>query len=432
MSVRKLVYGLFTAIMLMALMPGAAPVAAEMCGDLNHDGSQNILDISLLIQYKYHHGFTPVPIEIADVDGSGAVNILDIVHYINFKYKDGAGLECPLWSHRETQSNCLSFTAKSDYDTEAFSSGCLDNPCGEETMSVAMIEGDLHVYHDNAYYQCCLGYLAEFTVDGQNITVVESDTGDFCDCYCCFDLEAVLYGLIPIDMHDYYVTLIGIEGDTIGVDTVFCEDFSYVRFEVDGDDLHIRHINAFYNCGLNYVVDYVMDGFNITATESDTGQPADCICFFDLESVLYDLDPGVYQVSLIGIYGFELATGSVLIGGAPQLLGYTQSDCIESPLKDDIDYTYDDGILLMEHHDAYFNCGAEVDDGIVIYFAMDGDKLIFREINETDMWAYCMCYYELSAEVNNIPPGTYTAEIWARDYPTEPITLIDRRELILE
>jgi len=60
-----------------------------LCGDVNADGSCNILDITFLINYLYKSGPPPVPIESADVNISGDINILDITYLINYLYKSG-------------------------------------------------------------------------------------------------------------------------------------------------------------------------------------------------------------------------------------------------------------------------------------------------------------------------------------------------------
>jgi uncharacterized protein (TIGR02145 family) len=64
------------------------------CGDVNNDGSVNILDIVYLIDYKYKGAPAPDQQESADVNSDGMVNILDIVYLINYKYKASAAPDC--------------------------------------------------------------------------------------------------------------------------------------------------------------------------------------------------------------------------------------------------------------------------------------------------------------------------------------------------
>ncbi len=67
---------------------------AYICGDLDDDGIVNILDIILLINYKFKDGAAPDPMESANVDGIGAVDILDVVYLVNYKFKGGPAPAC--------------------------------------------------------------------------------------------------------------------------------------------------------------------------------------------------------------------------------------------------------------------------------------------------------------------------------------------------
>jgi len=62
---------------------------------------------------------------------------------------------------------------------------------------------------------------------------------------------------------------------------------------------------------------------------------------------------------------------------------------------------------------------------------MAGDTIRLYEFNVSTDWLYCMCYFEVYATVVGIAPGTYTAEVYARDFPDDPIELVDRRQIIL-
>jgi hypothetical protein len=58
-------------------------------GDANGDGAFNLLDILLLIRYKYESGPAPVDPNLADVNGDCAVNLLDILYMIAALYEGG-------------------------------------------------------------------------------------------------------------------------------------------------------------------------------------------------------------------------------------------------------------------------------------------------------------------------------------------------------
>ncbi len=65
------------------------------CGDVNHDGYINILDVVFIVNYKYKGSPAPDPLNIANVDGIDPINILDVIYIINYKYKGGPAPNCP-------------------------------------------------------------------------------------------------------------------------------------------------------------------------------------------------------------------------------------------------------------------------------------------------------------------------------------------------
>jgi hypothetical protein len=209
------------------------------------------------------------------------------------------------------------------------------------------------------------------------------------------------------------------------------DDTDYVYFEVLGNDLHIRHINAYYNCGLAYVVDYTIGDFNVYAIESDTGEPADCYCYFNLESVLYDLADGEYTVTLIGIAGDTLKTGTVVVDADFGLIGYEDTGCLEKSFGDStstIVYVYSGDTLNMLHYNAFFNCTAV----FYIPFEQAGDTLRFYELNVSQIYVYCLCYFNIFAYTVGISPGDYIAEVYEQQYDWDVIQLVDRQEIHLE
>lgn len=65
-----------------------------LCGDLDHSGFPNILDIIFMIDYKFHGGPAPDPVDAANVNCDDAFNIVDIIYYINRIFHDGPELNC--------------------------------------------------------------------------------------------------------------------------------------------------------------------------------------------------------------------------------------------------------------------------------------------------------------------------------------------------
>ncbi len=67
------------------------------CGDASHDGNIDLIDILLLISYRYDTppGPAPDPYESGDVNADGAINLIDILTLIEKVYGSGAELICP-------------------------------------------------------------------------------------------------------------------------------------------------------------------------------------------------------------------------------------------------------------------------------------------------------------------------------------------------
>jgi len=65
-----------------------------ICGDANGNGTVNILDVTLLINFLYKGGPAPDPYESGNADGTLPINILDVTFLINYLYKDGPEPVC--------------------------------------------------------------------------------------------------------------------------------------------------------------------------------------------------------------------------------------------------------------------------------------------------------------------------------------------------
>ena len=63
-------------------------------GDVNRNGSINIIDVTSLISFTYRDGPRPEPLWVADVNISGTVNILDVTYLVSFLYKEGPAPKC--------------------------------------------------------------------------------------------------------------------------------------------------------------------------------------------------------------------------------------------------------------------------------------------------------------------------------------------------
>lgn len=107
-----------------------------------------------------------------------------------------------------------------------------------------------------------------------------------------------------------------IQGDCLNQPATPDPVFGYMVLEAQGNDLQIQHLDAYYNCCIEYAVDYQIDNFSITANETDiANNPCFCECYFNLKSTLFDLPGGLYTVTLIDIGGDTVGTDTVTVGG---------------------------------------------------------------------------------------------------------------------
>lgn len=301
----------------------APSTRADYCGDINKDGVISILDVVSLINYKYKGGPPPSPLAIGDVNQSGEIDILDVISIINFKYKDGPPLDC----------------------------GIID---------CASIRGD------------------------------------------CLSREIDINRLDPN---------------------------GYMTLAIEGHDLHIFHMDAYYNCCLEYNVGYTIMGNGINIFEYDTGMPCDCNCNFNLETIIEDLPTGQYYVTLFSIPGDTVGFESIEIGGASgELTDFSSTECLGKS-RGSLNYLYSDGILTMQDFNSMWNCVTVFP--IIVTFEQAGDTLRFFETPTQRGYVTCVCPVNITATVENIVPWTYTVELYRVYEGMEPI-LKDRRELILE
>ena len=397
---------LVTTLLLVAVFSPSIMAANYLCGDVNGDQDVNLDDILFLINSIYVEQITLPYNPMADVNSNGVINLTDILTIIDYLYLSGSGLVCGI-NHEDYQSECLEGR---DGDTD--------------TMYVEVEGFNIHVYHQNAYYDCCLGYYTPNSINLNQITVYEFDTIPECDCYCYFDLKTAILNLMP---GEYVVTLIGIEEDTVGIDTAIINTFplNHEEFQsgclpnkvngddtmyvtVVGSDIHIHHDSAYYNCGLMYTMAFSLDNFVLTAIEGDTGAPAYCICYFDLESVVYNLPDGEYTVVLIGLEGDTVGVDHAVIGGGGYSHDVFQSGCLEEKDNhDEIMYVIVDGNDIHIHHDnAYYNCGLDY----VVDFNIEGFDITATEGNIGPP-ADCICWFNLESVVYDLPPGEYTVTL---------------------
>jgi len=291
-----------------------------VCGDINGDSSApDVADLTYFVDYLFVGGPPPSQMDAADCNGDASVDVADLTWLVDYLFAGGIVPLCDGIATSETYDWCIPFSNREDNPVIQHGSATRvgESEGGRSgkstgTVEVALIAGDLYVYHYNAFYQCCLGYTVEPIQYGDRIVLQEVDTAEDCGSMCYFDLEWV-WEDVPLHAPEvnYTIVLLGIEGDTVGVDTLVVTRVGDMETEVAGNALHIHHTNAWYNCCPNFVVEYVFSGNDITVYARDTLGQCDCICLFNFQYDVYGLDPGQYVVTL---YGSDLPFGEWLVG----------------------------------------------------------------------------------------------------------------------
>ena len=164
-----------------------------ICGDVDGNGSVNLLDVTYFIEILYTYPIIPMPIplELGDVSNDGVINILDMTYLINYLYKAGPEPECP--DPAGPSGSLIDYL------------GCKEFPEGRGTPTDSScvyyhydIAGNLFLKHINAGFNCCPDSLdADIIFEDNMITIEEIEFGGLCDCNCLFDLDLEIIDLPP-------------------------------------------------------------------------------------------------------------------------------------------------------------------------------------------------------------------------------------------
>jgi hypothetical protein len=72
-----------------------------------------------------------------------------------------------------------------------------------------------------------------------------------------------------------------------------CIQYSWV----EGDTLHIKHVNAAFNCCPgNIMTDLKVSGDTLILTESESSNLCDCNCLFDLDFIITGVPKGTWWI----------------------------------------------------------------------------------------------------------------------------------------
>jgi hypothetical protein len=81
--------------------------------------------------------------------------------------------------------------------------------------------------------------------------------------------------------------------------------------------------------------------------------------------------------------------------------------------NDQVEIWVEGNDILMRHTDALYNCCAEIVVELVDRRPLF--KLIEKETHPNNPPCHCLCYYEITARIEDLPPGTYRVEVWNED-----------------
>jgi hypothetical protein len=326
-------------------------------GDVNGVGGDEptISDVSHLVTRLFIYPATSLPcLAEADINQSGGrvpgirdLTISDISRLVDYLFINHSSRRL---------ADCL--VQSSDPHGYAVNTGdCKGSGAAPSAQSVAGLtcityeydnQGTLSLTHQNAGLNCCPVPTLTVAIDGNTITVNESDDG-LCDCYCLYDIayrvenlppgqyriivnEAIPGGGEPLD---FAVDLVqspsgqfcvdrsnypwggGATGIVTGhsackshggaaVAGSLSADMTCISYAYDGSGvLSLTHGNAAFNCCPEQLLaDFSFSGNTITVTERETFNygPCTCLCLFDLGMQVLNLPPGQYHILVVEPY----------------------------------------------------------------------------------------------------------------------------------
>jgi len=209
--------------------------------------------------------------------------------------------------------------------------------------------------------------------------------------------------------------------------------------------LQIQHLNAGFNCcpgEIHVAVEHEVGLIRIIESEHFDGPGGcDCLCLFDLQYEIGDVAPGDYTITVEepyrnpgddplqfevtlppgpasdshcvarSSYPWGMVTGPVLrivtTFGCKPFDAAVLADSVPSN-QDCAVYRYDAGnsVLYLDHLNAGFNCCPVI--GADMSVAGDLITITERESPDSLGFCFCLCLFDVSYEIWELPPGAYT------------------------
>ena len=103
----------------------------------------------------------------------------------------------------------------------------------------------------------------------------------------------------------------------------------------------------------------------------------------------------------------------------PGIQGISHSDCKDGSMPpdkkeetwdEDIAFSYEDSVLTVTHVNVEFNCCM---DHVDVTMEIQDFEITLYEVEVTPDPCWCICPFDVETEIANLPPGTYTVDIYA-------------------
>jgi hypothetical protein len=268
--------------------------------------------------------------------------------------------------------------------------------------------GQIALYHDGAEHNCCADVAMAFALDGLDIDVWEVETGEMCRCNCRFDLSSTIRDL-PGGIYSVQL-LDGEGGEPVGdpIVTEVSEPDDDVWVEAVEDTVTIHHDFANWNCCGAVEMQVSVEGDRIEVEEVETypdGSPCRCTCRFDLSVRASGLEAGDYTVRVFTRQsGEEVVFGEVDVSVPGRPLGEERPEEVSARATDDF-------AIEVRHEGATYNCCSE----IVMVASRDGASIDVVEVITNDELCHCICQFDLSLPLSELPPGDYGVGVTSAD-----------------
>ncbi|UCC32531.1 MAG: hypothetical protein JSU86_09655 [Phycisphaerales bacterium] len=210
-----------------------------------------------------------------------------------------------------------------------------------------------------------------------------------------------------------------------------CSEDDQIDLAPGPGTLTVIHRNASYNCcqdDIRVSLSVAGNVLQFTEEEVPPGGYCHCICCFNVESTVIDLEPGEYTVEYCWL-DYEMGPRCyvedvVIPEPQPRVGEYFNSGCLgqghrsnQEPClePDGIELSAEPGTLHVLHNNATYNC---CPDDIVVLLSMEGNVIRLTEEEVLTLPCACLCCYNVEATVVDLPPGEYTVELCWYDYET--------------